>query len=183
MNEALLPGEKVLASRPANLMVGFDADAKLDGASSLAQLHKLAPSLVKGRSIGGKVDVTSYRLLFSSNRLNSIRGTVSIFHPTIVYDEPVISGFAGQWVVKTRTTIHRFAVRDPKELSQLLRHTREAPLDAAALKEHVKGNLEKVSQGITPFWDQKDLAKTLEAKKANSLQVVGLLGALELLTG
>jgi hypothetical protein len=182
MNEWLLPGEKVLATRPANLMVGFDADAKLEGSASLAELLKVAPAMVKARSIGGKIEVTTYRLFFASNRLNSIRGTCSVFHPTIVYDEPVINGFAGQWVVKTRTVIHRFAVRDPKELSSLLRHTREAPLDTAAVKEHAKANLEKVSHGITPFWDQKDLKGTLEAKKANSIQVVGLMGALELLT-
>lgn len=169
MNEALLPGEKVLATRPANLTFSFDETRQPELAA-----HS------KARSIGGKVHITTYRIYFASNRLNSTRGSLSIFHPSIAFDEPVIVGFAGQWVVKTATTTCRFAVRDPKELSQLLRQTREKPLDAAAVKEHAKANLDKVGSGIAPFW--KDAAKAIQSKDASSLQVVALMTARDFVT-
>jgi hypothetical protein len=188
MNDALLPGEKVLATRPANLMFGFD-DVKLpEGrkvigpASALELTLRALSGLAKARAIGGKVHITTYRVYFVANRLNSTRGTCSIFHPTIVFDEPVTGAFAGQWVVKTVTSSHRFAVRDPKELSALLRQTREKPLDVAALREHVSANPDKVGQGIAPYWGRKDLQKVVEAKEASSLQLVALVNALELFT-
>ena len=169
MNEALLPGEKVLASRPANLTFSFDE----------AKLPELAGH-AKARAIGGKVHITTYRIFFAANRLNSTRGSCSVFHPTIAFDEPVTGTFAGQWVVKTATTTLRFAVRDAKELSGLLRQTREKPVDVAALREHVTSNLDKVGAGIAPFWN--DVAKAVQSKDANSIQVVALVSARELLT-
>ncbi|MBK7865399.1 MAG: hypothetical protein IPJ65_43740 [Archangiaceae bacterium] len=197
MNEMLLSGEKLLATRPANLTFGFDPEAKLpDGSSAnkagsaIELLVRVAPQLVKPRSIGGKVHITSFRIYFASHRLNTTHGTCSIFFPNIVFEEPVTGVFAGQWVVKTATVTHRFAVRDAKELSQLVRHTRENALDVEALKTAVNGDLEKASSGITPLWPAskptaaqlKGLEETLTAKKAGPIQVVGLMNALELLS-
>ena len=170
MNEALLPGEKVLATRPANLTFNFDE----------TKVPELAAFATKARPIGGKVHITTYRIYFASNRLNTTRGSCSIFHPTIVFDEPVTGAFAGQWVVKTATTTHRFAVRDAKELSQLWRQTKEKPLDVAPLRDHVKANLDKVGSGIAPFWD--DLGKAVKSKEASSIQVIALVSARELFT-
>ncbi|MBL8949595.1 MAG: hypothetical protein JNK82_02385 [Myxococcaceae bacterium] len=182
MNESLLPGEKVLATRPANLMFGFEVDAaKLAANHPLLILPKLIPLLAKARSLGGKLHLTTYRLLFETHRLNSTRGTCSVFLPTIIYDEPVTGPFAGQWVVKTRAAGHRFAVRDPKELSQLLRQTQEKPLDAAELRTHVKGNLQKVSEGIGPLVESKDLESVIKEKRANALQLLGVMNAHDLL--
>ena len=182
MNDALLPGEKLLATRPANLMFGFEVDAKLADGHPLLMFAKLVPLLAKARSLGGKLHLTTYRLYFATHRLNSTRGTCSIFLPTIVYDEPVTGPFAGQWVVKTRGASHRFAVRDPKELSQLLRQTKEKPLDAAELRTHAKANLQKVSEGIGPLFESKDLEGVVKEKRANALQLVGLLNAHDLLS-
>jgi hypothetical protein len=189
MNDALLPGEKVLAARPANLMFGFDQAAKLpDGrkplgpAAALEQLVRSVPVTEKTRAISGKVSISNYRLYFASGRINTTRGTVSIFLPSIVYDEPVTGAFAGQWVVKTLTLSYRFAVRDARELSQLLRQTREKALDVPALREHVTQNLDKVSSGLGALWPRKDLQKVIESKEVGSLQVVGLTSALELFT-
>lgn len=195
MNEMLLPGEKVLATRPANLMFGFEQTEEVikqnpavDATSAIAQVVALIPSMVKLRSIGGKLHVTTYRLYFASHRLNTTRGSCSIFWPTITYDEPIAGVFAGQLVVKTHVVTYRFAVRDAKELSQLLRSTKEKPVDVAALRTHALAAVDKVSAGISPFWvgplktpeQIKALESTLQEKKANSIQVVGLMGLLEL---
>jgi len=183
MNDALLPGEKVLATRPANLMFGFEIDGeKLAKDHPLQILPKLVPLLAKARSLGGKIHITSYRIYFATNRLNSTRGTCSIFLPTVIYDEPVVGAFAGQWVVRTRAAVHRFAVRDPKELSALMRQTKEQPLDVAELRTHAKANLEKVSEGIAPIFESKSLETVIKEKRANSLQLVGLMNAHDLLT-
>jgi hypothetical protein len=189
VNDALLPGEKLLAARPANLLFAFDGDPKLpEGrtptgpATALEALVRAVPRVDKMRAIAGKVHITNFRVYFASGRINTTRGTCSIFLSSIVYDEPVAGAFAGQWVVKTLTASHRFAVRDAKELSGLLRQTREKPLDLPALRELVTANLDKVAAGLSPLWSRKDLQKVVESKEVGSLQIVGLTSALELFT-
>ncbi len=184
MNDALLPGEKVLAARPANLMFGFESDEKAPTtqAEALILLAKLVPQMIKARSLGGKLHVTNYRLYFATHRLNTTRGSCSVFLPTILWDQPVAGLVSGQWVVRSGTASHRFAVRDPKELSQLLRQTQEKPLDVAALKEHARANLEKVGAGISTLFAVKDIEKLVSEKQASSIQLVGLMNAHELLS-
>lgn len=77
----LMPGEQVLHSTLANLVV----KPKDFGLSKFAfgDLLWLAGMQDK-EAIGGGLHLTTHRLVFRSHRLNRLRGTVSIFLPTII---------------------------------------------------------------------------------------------------
>ena len=76
----LLPGEEVLVTRPANLVVVPKA-LGLDGFAFDGWLW--AVGMKDRESLGGAVHLTNYRLLFKTHRYNRLRGKVSIFLPTI----------------------------------------------------------------------------------------------------
>jgi hypothetical protein len=84
-SDELLPGERLLDSRLANLVVK-PADFGI-GEASLGDLYFLAG--MRGREIvGGALHLTNLRLLFKAHRWNRLRGRLSVFLPQIEGCEP-----------------------------------------------------------------------------------------------
>jgi hypothetical protein len=81
----LLPGERVLDSRLANLVVKPD-DFGLDS-FAFGDLLFLA-GLRHREIIGGALHTTTLRLLFKAHRLNRLHGKVSVFLPSITALQP-----------------------------------------------------------------------------------------------
>ncbi len=79
--EDLLPGEKLLLSKGANAVIQLQEHGlKRLPADELTRLIGF-----RGKeAIGGKLHLTSFRLLFKSHAVNRLRGQFSIFLPTIV---------------------------------------------------------------------------------------------------
>ena len=77
----LLPGERVLASDLANLVV----EPKKFALPNFAIDDFFWTVGMKNKeSLGGALHLTNFRLLFKSHRLNRLRGKTSIFLPTII---------------------------------------------------------------------------------------------------
>jgi hypothetical protein len=76
----LLPGERMILSKGANAVIRLDEY----GLSRLPadQIMRLIGFAGK-EAIGGKLHLTSYRLIFKSHRVNRVVGSFSIFLPTI----------------------------------------------------------------------------------------------------
>lgn len=79
-DEDLLPGERLVITKPANAMIRRDDY----GLSALPGEHALKLLGYAGQeALGGKLHLTNYRLLFKSHRVNRVVGAFSIYLPTI----------------------------------------------------------------------------------------------------
>lgn len=76
----LLPTEDVIIAKPANYIIRLK-DYRL----STIWLRALMPLIGVGgkEAIGGTLYLTNYRLIFDAHALNRVKGTFSIFLPTI----------------------------------------------------------------------------------------------------
>lgn len=83
--DELLPGERLIDSRLANLVVR-PADFGI-GDNSVGDLLFLA-GLRKRELVGGALHTTNLRLLFKAHRWNRLRGSLSVFLPQITRLEP-----------------------------------------------------------------------------------------------
>jgi hypothetical protein len=76
----LLPDERVILSNPANAVTRLDEYGL--GRFPADQLMRVMGFAGK-EAIGGRLHLTSYRLLFKSHRVNRVTGSFSIYLPTI----------------------------------------------------------------------------------------------------
>ncbi|MFJ8108315.1 hypothetical protein [Streptomyces sp. NPDC096132] len=79
-DEDLLPGEGIILRKNANAVITVRAA----GLSRFAFDDLMWLVGMRGKeAIGGRLYLTNYRLVFKSHRFNRVRGTFSIFLPTI----------------------------------------------------------------------------------------------------
>ncbi|MEU7425721.1 hypothetical protein [Streptomyces sp. NPDC040750] len=78
--EHLLPGEGIILRKNANAVI----DVREAGLSRFAFDDLMWLVGMRGKeAIGGRMYLTNYRLVFKSHRFNRVRGTFSVFLPTI----------------------------------------------------------------------------------------------------
>ncbi|MFE2264483.1 hypothetical protein [Streptomyces griseosporeus] len=78
--EELFPGERIVLSKNANAVI----DVSEGGLSRFAFDDFLWLVGMKGKeAIGGRVHLTNYRLVFRAHRFNRLRGSFSVFLPSV----------------------------------------------------------------------------------------------------
>jgi hypothetical protein len=158
----LLPDETVLLSKKANAIIKPDEH----GLSRFAFDHLTGAVGMAGmEAIGGNLHLTSYRLLFKAHAVNRLRGTFSIFLPTIQQVRNASSGIARKVEVVTGTQRCTYVVWGVPSVIAAVDRARIA-LDPAAVArlaelavEHpqalgegleVAGGIEAVNRMLTP---------------------------------
>ena len=128
----LLPGERVLDSRLANLVV-TPADFGL-GNFAFGDLLFLA-GLRDREIIGGALHVTTLRLLFKAHRFNRLHGKVSIFLPSITALQPTACWPFRRLAVSTRLSRVEFVLSERDAVLALIEQARRdyGPAEEALL--------------------------------------------------
>lgn len=131
--EDLLPGERLLHSSLANAAV----DPRAFGLTPFALGELMFIAGLKDReTIGGALHLTNLRLLFKSHRFNRLRGSFSVFLPSL---QPVTHGGRlgfRKLHVSTRLARLDFVVRDADTLAARIEAARAAfgPAEEAVLQ-------------------------------------------------
>ena len=148
--DILLPGEQVLCSKPANLIVrpkdfGLQKFAFDDLMWTVGMHNK--------ESLGGAVHLTNYRILFKSHRFNRLRGMTSIFLPTIQQLENRSVLVFRKLAVFTNTAKVEFVVGDVDNVISQITAARDQMNDAtfSTLKTHVANHSDKCSDALEPW--------------------------------
>ncbi len=103
----LLPGERVVLSKPANAVIRLDEH----GLSRFPADQLMRVMGFAGKeAIGGKLHLTNYRLLFTSHRVNRLTGGFSIYLPTITGLHDRSRWIAKKLEVVTRLQTFEFVV-------------------------------------------------------------------------
>lgn len=176
----LLPGEELIASRSANLVV----EPKKFGLQKFAYDEFLWIAGMKNKeSLGGALYLTNYRLLFKSHRLNRIRGKTSIFLPTIVELENSSFFFVRKMTVSTPSTITDIVVGDVDQLIEGTWVAKHAllPEDVEDLKELVVAHPQLAGDGLESWHEANTMNNVLRLGGAASVAVklvVNPVGAL-----
>lgn len=128
----LLPGERVLDSRLANLVVK-PADFGL-GNFAFGDLLFLA-GLRDREIIGGALHTTNLRLLFKAHRLNRLHGKVSVFLPSITALQPTARWPFRRLAVSTRLSRVEFVLSERDAVLALIERARRdyGPAEEALL--------------------------------------------------
>jgi hypothetical protein len=157
----LLPGEAALLSKKANAVIRPDEH----GLSRFAFDHLLGTVGMSGmEAIGGNLHLTSYRLLFKAHPVNRLRGSFSIFLPTIQQVHNASSGITRKVDIVTGTQRYTYVVWGVPAVIAAIERARGA-LDRAAVErlaglavEHpqaigegleVAGGIEAVNRALT----------------------------------
>jgi hypothetical protein len=133
----LLPGEEILLSKLANLLVR----------PSEYGLSEFAFGGSDGsEAIGGRAYLTSYRLVFAAHGLNRLTGAHSIFLPNI---RNVRKGWT-TLAVSTETQEYELLMWFNRRFFEAVEQERQAfgPKDLRRLRSLVRDNLSKVGQGL-----------------------------------
>jgi len=105
--QELLPGETSILSKNANALIRVDEL----GLSRFAFDHAMGAVGLRGaEAIGGKLHLTTYRLVFESHAVNRTKGEFSIFLPTVREVRNTSSGLKRQMEVATGTQRFTFIV-------------------------------------------------------------------------
>lgn len=119
----LLPGERLIDSRLANLVV----DPRSFGLRPFALGDLMFLAGMKDREvIGGALHLTNLRLLFKAHRFNRLRGAVSLFLPSLQSTEARSRWPFRRLRVSTRLADVEFVLRDVAGLQGLLEQARAA---------------------------------------------------------
>lgn len=105
----LLEGETVLHRDPANWIIR-PKDFKMKNIAFDSLMWVVGMKDKEG--VGGVLYVTNYRLIFQSHQINRIRGTVSIFFPTISAIDDGSTFLSKKIFVQTQTVRTEFVVSD-----------------------------------------------------------------------
>jgi hypothetical protein len=138
----LLPGERVLDSRLANLVVK-PADFGL-GQFAFGDLLFLA-GLRDREIIGGALHLTNLRLLFKAHRFNRLHGKVSIFLPSITALQPTSRWPFRRLAVATRLSRVEFVL---SERDSVLATIEQARRDYGAAEEALLAPARSALPGI-----------------------------------
>ena len=146
----LLPGERVLTSKLANLVIRPE-DFGLDDFAWGGLLWVVG--MKKRESLGGALHLTNYRLLFKSHRYNRLRGLTSVFLPTIERLENRTVLVFRKLAVTTGTAKAELVVGEVDQLIAQIEAAREQ-LDAATitrLQGHVRNHPERCCDDLQPW--------------------------------
>jgi len=147
----LLPGERILLTRPANLVV----KPKDFGLEDFAFGDLLwAVGMKDKESLGGAIHLTNYRILFKSHRYNRLRGMISIFLPTIQQLENRTVLIFGKLVVTTMSTRVELVLSDVDGVMRgiVLAKDEIDEVTLTGLKNHVIRYPDRCSDGLQS-WD------------------------------
>lgn len=174
----LLPGERVLLSKPANAVIRLDEY----GLSRFPADQLMWVAGFAGKeAIGGKLHLTNYRLLFKSHRVNRLTGLFSIFLPTItgLHDR-------SRWIVRklevtTRLQSFEFVVWGvPAFISTL--QAQAAQITAAQALELAALQAGDLARNHTFIEDVMKFTLDALAMAQNPLEAANLLNLLDLVT-
>jgi hypothetical protein len=119
----LLDGEEVVMSKAANALI-VPSEYGL-AALSLGRYRQL-PDLAGREAIGGKLHLTSWRLIFHSHAVNRATGTFSIFLPTILNSADTSRGFTHRVRIETRSHAFEFVMWGVRRFLSALARQRQA---------------------------------------------------------
>lgn len=160
---SLLPGEEIVLKKNVNAVVEVGAS----GLSRFAFDHMMGVVGMAGKeAIGGRVHLTTYRLWFHAHAVNRLKGSFSIWLPTIQQVRDASSGIKRQVELVTRTQRFTFVVWGvPKMIAAI--DSARAALDVQATARlvatartnpgllgdglEVRGGVEAVNQLLTPL--------------------------------
>lgn len=147
----LLPGERILLTKQANLVVNPE-DFGLENFAFDDLLW--AVGMKNRESLGGAMHLTNYRILFKTHRYNRLRGMISIFLPTIQQLENRTVLIFRKLAVTTVTGKVELVVSDVDDVISQIASARDQ-IDAptlATLQNHATNHPEKCSEGLES-WD------------------------------
>jgi hypothetical protein len=177
----LLPGERVVLSKPANAVIRLDEH----GLSCLPADQLMRVMGFAGKeAVGGRLHLTNYRLLFKSHRVNRLTGAFSIFLPTITGLHDGSRWIAKKLQVATRLQTFEFVVWGvPAFIStiqaQAAQITTAQARELAAIAAHADGGL---ARNATLAKDMAKFALEALAVVQNPLDAANLLNLLDLVT-
>lgn len=174
----LLPGERVLLSKPANAVIRLDEH----GLSRLPADPLMRVMGFAGKeAIGGRLHLTSYRLLFKSHRVNRLAGQFSIFLPTITALHDRSRWIAKKLEVVTRLQSLEFVVWGvPAFISTI--QAQAAQITAAQALELAAMQAGGLAKNATFAKDVVKFALDALAVAQNPLDAANLLNLLDLVT-
>lgn len=146
----LLPGEKLILSKAANVVITIDEY----GLSKFAFDKLMWTVGMKGKeAIGGKLHLTNYRLTFISHAANRLTGKFSIFLPTIQNVEDTSFLIKKQLTVLSRTQKFDFIVWGIPELIAAIQTQSENlnQQDKVSLRNIAASNYQKCGEGLKVF--------------------------------
>lgn len=175
----LLAGERVVLSKPANAIIRLDEHGL--SRFSADQLMRVTGYAGK-EGIGGRLHLTSYRLLFKSHRVNRLTGAFSIYLPTITGLHDRSRWIARKLEVATRLQTFEFVVWGvPAFISSIQAQAGQiTAMQATELAaSQAGGGLEK---NATVVQDMARFALEALAVVQNPLDAANLLNLLDLVT-
>ena len=165
----LLPGEQVLESKPANAVVTLSDY----GLSRFAFDKYLWVAGMKDKeAIGGRLWLTSYRLVFQAHAINRLRGRYSIFLPSIQALRDASFLWTRKVAVATRFTEFQFVLWGvPRFLARVEEaRSRLTPDALPHLQRLAVEHYDRWGEGLQVFGGLEALNRTvLAAGRANDL--------------
>lgn len=147
-DDDLLPGERPIQSKAANAVISMSEygleQRGYHGAMGLVGM--------KGQeAIGGKLHLTSYRLLFKSHGMNRATGSVSIYLPTITKLEDRSRFMARKIGVRTEATDSEFVAWGVPGLIQSIQAAADAvgPAERHAMLAEIDRHPERSGGGLS----------------------------------
>lgn len=174
----LLPGERMILSKGANAVIRLDQY----GLSRLPadQIMRLIGFAGK-EAIGGKLHLTSYRLLFKSHRVNRVVGSFSIFLPTITALHDRSRWIAKKVEVATRMQSFEFVIWGVPAFIGAVQ-AQAAQVTPAQARELAAAQAGGMARNPTLARDVGKFALDALAVAQNPLDAANLLNLLDLFT-
>lgn len=166
-NEDLLPGEELIQSKGCNCIISISEA----GLSTFAADSLMWTVGLKGKeALGGKLHLTNYRLIFKSHNLNRLRGTFSIFLPTIDSIENTSRLMTRKIKVCTTKTDSEFVLWGIDKFIKKIEIAKKkfTEQNSADLLNGISGNYDKVADGMDVFGGLEAINETLLAGKGLS---------------
>jgi hypothetical protein len=191
----LYPGEEVIVSKPANSVISIQ-DYGL-GRLSMKSHGVTVPcdqlmSLIgfKGQeAIGGKLHLTSYRLIFKSHPINRVKGQFSILLPTVEDLQDKSKFIAKKMEVRTHTQSFLFVIWGVEEFIGQIRSAagRITPDSMRRIQKLIAADPHKIGGGLQvfkaidrAFAETPEIADKLLELVTDPLSVTNIINILEL---
>ena len=155
----LLPGEKILLSKLANLVIkpkdfGLDDFAFDDLLWTVGMKNK--------ESLGGAVHITNFRIIFKSHKFNRMRGKTSIFLPSIQHLSNSSFLLFRKLTLTTASAQVNFVIADVDKVIERI-YSAKNQIDSEALeslRSHIVNHPAKCGDGLES-WDSLNTVNNL----------------------
>jgi hypothetical protein len=181
----LLSGETLLLSKAANAIIHLNNY----GLERLQYDQLMALAGFEGKeAIGGKLHLTSYRLIFKSHFANRIKGTFSIFLPTIEELQDSSGFITKKLTIRTQTQNLEFVVWGVPALITAIQSSavKLTPEQKKQLRVFVRSNPDKFVEGlaVSPAIDRlvrnaPDVAEKILEIAQDPISISGILNIIE----